>query len=175
MTNFPKITICGVPELETIDLQNFTHIISVWDPVWKDRENHEEQFRRKLAQTTQSHFVYFDDIPTPMENRIEPNFQQIQEILDFAKSIESTSSVLIHCWAGISRSTAIAYAILCQVAGPDTETECLAYLRKIRPQAVPDSLIVTLAEIALGREGAMFAAYEDFISRLFISCADDEL
>lgn len=169
------MTICGVEELDELDLGSFTHVISIWDPVWETRDGHEDRFRRKLAETARAHFVFFDDIPTPVENRFAPAYEQIQEILVFAKPIEPSSSVLIHCWAGISRSTAVAYGILCQMTGPGYEQSCLDHIRKIRPQAIPNSLIVTLAEVALGRGGIMYAAYEEMISRLLINCDDDEL
>jgi len=110
-----------------------------------------------------------------MDNRSAPTYEQIAEILTFAQSIDRSSSVLIHCWAGISRSTAVAYAVLCQIAGPGTEKECLTHVRRIRPQAIPNSLIVTLAEVALERNGTMFVAYDALISRRFIPCDDDEL
>ena len=175
MTRFPKIKICGVDELGDLDLTQFTHVISIWDPVWQGRDNHESQIRRKLGDATRVHFAYFDDIPVPMDDRVAATPEQIQEILAFGATANDRSSILIHCWAGVSRSTAVAYAVLCQAAGPGNEKECLSHLRKIRPQAVPNSLIVTLAEVVLNRKGAMFSAYDEMISRLLIRCDDDEL
>jgi predicted protein tyrosine phosphatase len=175
MTRFPKITICGVDELDGHDLGQFTHVISIWDPVWETRNGHQAQFRRRFSPASRVHFSYFDDIPAPMDARFAPSFEQIRKVLEFARTIEASSTVLIHCWAGISRSTAVAYAVLCQFAGPGQEAFCLGCIREIRPRAVPNSLIVTLAEIALGRDGSMFAAYENMISRMLISCDDEEL
>ena len=175
MTRFPKITICGVEELSDLDLTRFTHVISIWDPVWQGRDNHELQIRRKLSDSTQVHFAYFDDIPVPMDDRVAATLDQIREILAFGAAANERSSILIHCWAGVSRSSGVAYAVLCQAAGLGNEKECLAHLRKVRPQAVPNSLIVTLAEVVLNRDGAMFSAYDKMISSLLIRCDDDEL
>jgi predicted protein tyrosine phosphatase len=172
---FPCLTICGVSELDDIDLSSFTHVISIWDPVWETRAGHQDQFIRRLATTARVHFAYFDDIPAPMDQRFAASLDQVQHMLDFARTIESPSRVLIHCWAGISRSTAVAYAVLCQHTGPGHETACLDHIRKIRPQAIPNSLIITLAEASLGRSTAMFDAYEKMLSRLIIDCPDDEL
>lgn len=109
-----------------------------------------------------------------MDSRSAPTYEQIAEILTFAQSIDRSSSVLVHCWAGISRSTAVAYAVLCQIADPGTEKECLSLVQRIRPQAVPNSLIVTLAEAVLERNGTMFAAHGEMLSRLSIPGEDDE-
>ncbi|HVV64212.1 MAG TPA: hypothetical protein VHC42_02000, partial [Rhizomicrobium sp.] len=63
-------------------------------------------------------------------------------------------------WAGISRSTAASYALLCDRAGPGAEREIAEDLRARAPHAQPNRLIVRLADEALGRGGAMARAIE---------------
>ena len=66
--------------------------------------------------------------------------------------------MLIHCWAGISRSTAAAYTALCMLR-PDSDEEALAReLRAASPSATPNRLIVSLADDILGRDGRMVKA-----------------
>lgn len=174
MTRFPRITICSVQELDGLDLTRFTHVISIWDPLAAGQSTHERRFLSKLSKSVQVHFAYFDDIVSQVPNRQPASLEQIREILAFSAKFPKRASVLVHCWAGISRSTAVGYAILCQLAGPGAEEECMAHLQKIRPRALPNSLIITLAELALGRNGTMFAACEDLSMRQF-SALDDEL
>lgn len=173
MTRFPKITICGVDELDDLDLKSFTHVISIWDPIDAGQPAHERRFRSKLPKSACVHFAYFDDVVSSESNRQPPTLEQIRGILAFTVELPKHANVLIHCWAGISRSTAIGYAILCQSAGPGTEQDCIVHLQKIRPKALPNSRIITLAELALGRNGTMFSACEDLSMRQF-STLDDE-
>ena len=65
--------------------------------------------------------------------------------------------MLVHCWAGVSRSMAAAYILLCDRFGPGHE-EAIAQPSRLRaPHAYPNALLVQLADAALGREGRMIA------------------
>ena len=64
-------------------------------------------------------------------------------------------SLLIHCQVGVSRSTAIALAILADRLGPGQEGEALQALLRLRPQAIPNLLVVSLADDLLARNGAL--------------------
>jgi predicted protein tyrosine phosphatase len=66
--------------------------------------------------------------------------------------------MLVHCWAGISRSMAAAYTLLCDRAGPGSEFEIARKLRTRAAHAYPNALIVALADRALGRDGRMIDA-----------------
>jgi len=68
--------------------------------------------------------------------------------------------MLIHCWAGISRSTAAAYTALCMLE-PDASEQDLAWrLREASPSATPNRLIVSFTDQILGRRGRMLAAVD---------------
>lgn len=81
------------------------------------------------------------------------------EILD-EEWVAPGEYLLIHCAAGISRSTAAAFAILCKAMGPGREREALLEIRRIRNIAYPNRLMVAYADILLERDGAMLAAVE---------------
>jgi predicted protein tyrosine phosphatase len=64
----------------------------------------------------------------------------------------------VHCYAGISRSTAAAFVAVCALV-PDRDEEEIAYdLRQRSPSATPNRLIVEIADRMLGRDGRMARA-----------------
>ena len=167
MSLIPKIHICGVSELETAFRNSFTHVISIWDPEWIEHGGVEQQLRKRLPTQTLLHIAYFHDTSFEEPGRRAPIEDDVRRILDFAAGLDPAGSVLIHCWAGISRSTAIAYAVLCQSTGPGHETDCLEGVLVARPQAFPNALIVALADRILERHGAMQRACDEMIERLY--------
>lgn len=85
---------------------------------------------------------------------------RMHAILDFASGWDRADPMLIHCYAGISRSTATAYITAClHNPGADEETIALA-LRQASPTASPNRRFVALADAALGRGGRMSKAIE---------------
>ncbi|MGD8355534.1 MAG: tyrosine protein phosphatase, partial [Methyloceanibacter sp.] len=68
--------------------------------------------------------------------------------------------LLIHCWAGISRSTAGAFVVLCALNPHADEHSLARALRRASPTAYPNRRIVALADIVLGRNGRMSAAVD---------------
>jgi predicted protein tyrosine phosphatase len=67
---------------------------------------------------------------------------------------------LIHCWAGISRSTAAAYILLCDLHAAGHEHGLAQTLRFYAPHAQPNRLMIRHADFLLGREGRMVSAIE---------------
>ena len=99
----------------------------------------------------------FHDISLPTPDLIAPDAGMIQAILDFGRDAAEGRALLIHCWAGISRSSAAAYAIACD-RNPGFESEIADELRRRSPLVTPNKLMVQLADDLLGRRGAMTAA-----------------
>lgn len=58
--------------------------------------------------------IKFDDICHPIDGHVHPERSHLLQILDFTKDLIEDDKVLVHCLAGISRSTAAAIAILIQ-------------------------------------------------------------
>jgi predicted protein tyrosine phosphatase len=167
MTCIPRVHICGVPELETLLKRPFSHIVSIWDPEWIERGGVENQLRKRLPVETRLHLAYFHDIRVEECGRRAPAEDDLRGILAFAADLQPGAEVLIHCWAGVSRSTAVAYAILCQATGPGHEAICMESVFSVRPQAFPNALIIEIADRILNRKGAMQQACEEVLSRLF--------
>lgn len=101
-----------------------------------------------------------NDICEPQQGLVHPCQDHVVELIDFALNRECEAPLLIHCWAGISRSTAAAFVTLCAL-NPDTEERAIARaLRVASPTAYPNRLIVRLGDTALGRNGRMVEAVE---------------
>jgi predicted protein tyrosine phosphatase len=87
-----------------------------------------------------------------------PARRHVDELIEFGRGWDAKAPMLVHCWAGISRSTAATYTILCDRGGAGTEQEIANALRARAPHAQPNRLLVRLADEALGRDGAMVRA-----------------
>lgn len=87
-----------------------------------------------------------------------PDENHVGRLIAFGRTWSTEAPMLVHCWAGISRSMAAAYALLCDRAGPGREFDIARALRARAAHAYPNALIVALADHALGREGRMIEA-----------------
>lgn len=100
----------------------------------------------------------FNDIAETRVGFVPPSEADVAALLAFAETWDGTRPLLIHCWAGVSRSTAAAYAIACARSERGREMTWAARLRVVAPTATPNPLIVALADRQLNREGAMSRA-----------------
>ena len=100
------------------------------------------------------------DIIEPIEGSVAPAESHIADMLNFARSWPREAPFLVHCWAGISRSTAAAYIVLCDVHGAGHEERIAQALRFHAPHAQPNRLMIRHADTLLNREGRMIAAVE---------------
>jgi predicted protein tyrosine phosphatase len=99
-----------------------------------------------------------NDIVDPAAGTAPPARMHVDELLVFSRTWDSKQPLLIHCWAGISRSMACAFTILCDRLGPGREIEIARAMRQRAPHAQPNRLLVSHADDALGRGGKMIAA-----------------
>ena len=82
----------------------------------------------------------------------------MRQILDFVAAWPREKPLVIHCYAGISRSTAAAYIAGCALNPGRDEADLARALRQASPTATPNRLFVEIADRLLGREGRMVAA-----------------
>ena len=85
---------------------------------------------------------------------VEPEPEHVQQALAFARGTDGP--LLVHCRAGVSRSTAIALAIAADRLGAGNERKACKGLRQKYPQAQPNRLVVFLADEILERRRALF-------------------
>ena len=109
-----------------------------------------------------------NDITDPAAGTAPPARQHIDELLAFSRGWDAEQPLLIHCWAGISRSMASAFTILCDRLGPGREIEIACAIRQRAPHAQPNRLLVRHADEALGRDGKMIAALNSMSPPLLV-------
>jgi predicted protein tyrosine phosphatase len=98
------------------------------------------------------------DITEPRPGAYPPSAVHVERLIDFVYDWDRQAPLLIHCFAGISRSTAAAYIAMC-ILNPHTPEEAIARaLRRSSDTAIPNRRFVALADDLLGREGRMVTA-----------------
>ena len=148
-----NLTICGVHDLPEQEGKRWTHVISIWDKTSLYDVACREQVKT-IAPRAKLLFSFFEDTSNPSYPDA-PRFQDVKRILDFTKKLPLKAKVLVHCRAGVSRSTATAYAILCQHTAPGLEMENLLHIETLRDLVMPNRLIIQHADKILKRDGAM--------------------
>jgi len=98
------------------------------------------------------------DIDAPREGHITPARAHVDRLLDFFDAWDRAAPLVIHCYAGVSRSPAAAYIALCALAPDRCETRLAQELRRAAPTATPNRKLIALADKRLGRRGRMNAA-----------------
>jgi len=105
-------------------------------------------------------YLCVHDIAEPVEGSVAPDESHITDLLGFGRTWDRTAPFLVHCWAGISRSTAGAYILLCDLHGPGHEDRIAQALRARASHAQPNRLMIRHADALLGRNGRMIAAVD---------------
>ena len=150
------ITIVGLDELSALDRHAFSHVVSILDPDYP-----EPSVLADFSADNRS-VLRFDDILRAEAGMQPPDDDDVTEILALGDRLlaDGARHVLVHCHAGISRSTATAAIFMAQ-HNPGSERAAFEAVRRVRPRSWPNSLIVRLADARLGRQGALIAAMQD--------------
>lgn len=89
-----------------------------------------------------------------------PANTHVDELIAFGRGWDASAPMLVHCWAGISRSTAAAFVSVCALSPERDEREIARAIRSASPTATPNIRIVRFADGILGRQGRMVSAIE---------------
>jgi predicted protein tyrosine phosphatase len=153
-----RLTICGLDELDSHSAASVTHVLSILDPEWPEPEAF---FAYDPHRRTTLHF---HDIVEPLPGMRLPQREHVEDILAFGHAFlrdladRPDAHLLIHCHAGISRSTAAMASLLAQAHPEDPEERIFERLVAIRPQAWPNSLMIGFADDLLARGGRLVEA-----------------
>ena len=163
-TNFAhlRVTICGIPELDEHRAAGVTHVLSILDPEWPDPPAFAAFApHRRLA-------LRFHDIIEPTPQRLAPSRADVERLLEFGRELgdPARSHLLVHCHAGVSRSTAAAALILAQMHPDRPAGEALERVAQLRPRAWPNLRILEFGDAILGRDGEIIAAASAIYRRM---------
>lgn len=149
---FATLTICGLDELDGHQGGRVTHVLSILDPEWPEPsafQAFDPHFRTTLR---------FHDAIERGPGVLLPEKADVETILAFGREAGDGPRLLVHCHAGISRSTAATMMILAQAHPREGEDAIAERLMGIRPQAWPNSRMIAFADGLLGRGGRLVAA-----------------
>jgi predicted protein tyrosine phosphatase len=136
-----------------VDAHDVSHVVTMLAP------DTPHELPKGIA--TERHLrLYFHDIVQHMDGHVPPKAADAERLVAFLQAWDRERPMLIHCWAGISRSTAAAYTALCLFRPHTDEEELALELRRASPSATPNRLIVSLTDAILGREGRMVKAID---------------
>jgi predicted protein tyrosine phosphatase len=101
-----------------------------------------------------------DDITSPTDGYVTPCEDHVGRLISFVRGWNRARPLVVHCFAGISRSTAGAYVAACALNAGRSELAIARDLRSASATATPNARIVSLADRMLGRNGRMVTAIE---------------
>lgn len=144
--------VCSLSRLgETVARSGARHIVTLI--------NANTPVTRPAAVPAENHlYLGFNDIIEPTPGFTPPGDHHVASLLRFAERWDRTTPMVVHCFAGISRSTAGAFIIACALSPDSSEREIAGRLRSASPSATPNPRLVMLADQRLGRGGRMVEA-----------------
>lgn len=148
------IHVCSLARLHaTVDEIGARHIVTLL--------KNTDQVQRPTVITEGNHLILsMDDIVAEMEGYEAPQHSHVEKLVDFVGRWERTAPMVVHCYAGISRSTAAAYVTACALNPKRDEMQIAWALRRASRTATPNARIVALADKFLDRKGRMSKAIE---------------
>jgi len=138
---------------ETIRAHAPSHMISLLDP--------EEMIETPPGFAPERHLkIGVNDVRGPADGAVAPERAHVEAMLSFADGWDRDAPLLAHCWAGISRSTAAAFILMCAQDDRTPEIDHARRIRQASPHAFPNTMLVAHADDLLGRGGRMLDAIE---------------
>jgi predicted protein tyrosine phosphatase len=148
------IHVCSLARLyATVDETGARHIVTLLRLI--------DRVERPRRIAPENHLVLaVDDIAMPMEGYTVPAQEHVERLIDFVGQWDRAAPMVVHCYAGISRSTAGAYVAACAL-NPSRDEQQIAWdIRRASRTAQPNVAIVSIADRLLKRQGRMVRAIE---------------
>src|SRR3979411_2172388 len=147
--------VCSLAALpDTVKATGASHVLTVMANV--------DQVQRPASVLPANHLKgQVDDITEHMDGFLAPSEAHVEKVLNFVRGWDRSAPMVVHCYAGISRSTASAFAAACLLNPHRDEIAIARHIRAASQSAQPNRLIVSLADKALGRDGRMLRALDE--------------
>jgi predicted protein tyrosine phosphatase len=148
------IHVCSLARLhDTVAETRASHIVTLLRLI--------DRVQRPRSIPEANHLVLgMDDIMMPMDGYTHPAEEHVHDLIDFVQRWDRRAPLVMHCYAGISRSTAGAFISACALNPARDETAIVRAIRKSSATAAPNIMLVGHADRILGRKGRMIAAVE---------------
>ena len=148
------VAVCGIDELAGHGTLGATHVLSILDPDHPVPEafgTFGEHAKLELR---------FHDIVDFRPGEVVPDRAHVGAILAFGRTMrtEERASLLVHCHAGISRSTASMALLIAQALPDMPAADVLRTVHGVREKAWPNLRLIELGDAALDRGGTLVAA-----------------
>ena len=151
-----RITVCGLDELADHAEARVSHVLSILDPEWPIPEVFGTYGEHKKLE------LRFHDVIEHEPGQVVPSETHVEQLLAFGRDLgrepDPTAHLLVHCHAGVSRSSASMALLIAQAMPEQSGQAIFTDIRTIRPQIWPNLRIVEMGDRALGRKGDLVAA-----------------
>jgi len=148
------IHVCSLARLyETVETTGALHIVTLMKDI--------DRLERPRSIAPDNHLILsMDDITVPMDGYTIPCDDHVTALVAFVRGWNRAKPLVVHCYAGVSRSTAGAYVAACALNPGRDEWVIARELRRVSPTATPNGRLVALADRILRRDGRMVAAID---------------
>jgi predicted protein tyrosine phosphatase len=148
------IHVCSLARLhDTVSETGARHIVTLLRII--------DRVQRPQTVEEANHLILgMDDITEPMDGYTHPGEEHVARLIEFTRNWHRKTPMVIHCYAGISRSTAGAFVTACALNPNRSEAKIAQAIRDGSATATPNMRIVSLADQLLGRRGRMIDAIQ---------------
>ena len=143
------IHVCSLARLhDTVTETGARHVVTLIKDV--------SMVRRPPSIEEANHLLLdMDDITSIMDGYVHPAEEHVEKLIAFVTAWNRATPIVVHCYAGISRSTAGAFIAACALNPKRDELSIAQKIRSFSPSAQPNSMLVSLADDILRRNGRM--------------------
>ncbi len=107
--------------------------------------------------------IHMDDIPFEREGMIAPQVEHVFDALQFTQDIQPHDRLLVHCYAGVSRSTSIAIGVLI-AQGVHWQT-AFDHVGSLRPFMMPNTRVMKFLDEHFALDGAMMSYLGEWLRK----------
>jgi predicted protein tyrosine phosphatase len=148
------IHVCSLARLySTVDETGARHIVTLLRLT--------DRVTRPSHIVAENHLILaVDDITAPADGYNVPGEEHVTRLIDFVGDWDRAAPMVVHCFAGISRSSAAAFVAACALNPHRDEMQIARDIRRASRTATPNARIVSIADRLLERGGRMVKAVE---------------